>query len=44
MAEFVDWYVFLNLQNRMWKLSQYIDINKRDYLFLGLSKLKICPT
>ena len=35
MAEFVDWYVFLNLQNRMWKLSQYIDIDKRDYLFLG---------
>ena len=38
MAEFVDWYVFLNLQNRMWKLSQYIDINKRDYLFLGQLK------
>ena len=35
MAEFVEWYVFLNLHDRMWTSSQYIDINKRDYLFLG---------
>ena len=39
MAEFVDWYVFLNLHNRMWKTSQYIDINKRDCLFGQLKKL-----
>ena len=38
MAEFVDWYVFLNLHDRIWKSSQYIDINKRDYLFLGQLK------
>ena len=39
MAEFVEWYVFLNLHDRMWTSPQFIDINKRDCLF-HVSKLK----
>ena len=39
MAEFVEWYVFVNLDNRMWTSSQYIDINKRDFLFVCHGRL-----
>ena len=39
MAEFVEWYVFLNLHDRMWTSSQYIDINKRDCLFVCHDRL-----